>query len=56
MINVMKIIQTIKMKVTTQQTNTSLKSIIIKSFDVFMVVFEHISHLALVLVMSISNM
>ena len=56
MIKIMKIIQTIKMRVTTQQTNTCSKSTIEKSFGVFMVSFEHISHLVLVLLMSILNM
>ena len=56
MTKIMKIIQKIKIKATTQQANTCSKSTIEKSSCVFIVGFEHISHLDLVFVMSTLNM
>ena len=51
MIKIKKIIQTIKMKITTQQASACSKLTIQKSS-----IFEHISHFVLGFLMSISNM
>ena len=49
-------IQTMTVKVTTEQANTCSKSSIEKSSGVFMISFEHVSYLVLVFSMSILNM